>query len=130
MRLPDTAQRNRGNGGGIETGETAEDAARREAEEETGWRPVGPLTRLARFHPSSGLLDQTFSAYLATAAEHVGEPTSVGEAAEVHLYLSTPATRPQAEIPPTLVLTICRAAAWKCLHRAVFSNGVRGFSSS
>jgi 8-oxo-dGTP pyrophosphatase MutT (NUDIX family) len=70
-------------GGGIEAGETPEQAARREAEEETGWRPVGPLTELVRFHPSTGLLDQTFSAFLAGAAEHVGDPTSVGEAAEV-----------------------------------------------
>src|SRR3954452_21063564 len=70
-------------GGGIEPGETAEDAARREVEEETGWRPVGALTPLVRYHPSSGLLDQTFNCFLATEAEHVGEPTSVGEAAEV-----------------------------------------------
>jgi 8-oxo-dGTP pyrophosphatase MutT (NUDIX family) len=70
-------------GGGLEPGETPEDAARREAEEETGWRPVGTLTELVRFHPSSGLLDQTFSCYLASGAEHVGEPVSVGEAAEV-----------------------------------------------
>lgn len=70
-------------GGGLEAGETPADAARREAEEETGWRPLGPLTQLVRFHPSSGLLDQTFTGFLATAAEHVGEPTSVGEAAEV-----------------------------------------------
>jgi 8-oxo-dGTP pyrophosphatase MutT (NUDIX family) len=70
-------------GGGIEPGETPEEAARREVEEETGWRPVGPLTALTRYHPSSGLLDQTFSCFLATDAEYIGEPTSVGEAAEV-----------------------------------------------
>jgi 8-oxo-dGTP pyrophosphatase MutT (NUDIX family) len=70
-------------GGGIEPGESAQDAARREVEEETGWRPVGPMTQLVRFHPSSGLLDQTFTCFLATAAEHVGDPVSVGEAAEV-----------------------------------------------
>jgi 8-oxo-dGTP pyrophosphatase MutT (NUDIX family) len=70
-------------GGGIEPGETPEDAARREVEEETGWRPVGALTPLVRYHPSSGLLDQTFHCFLATDAEHIGQPTSVGEAAEV-----------------------------------------------
>ncbi len=70
-------------GGGIEPGETPEDAARREVEEETGWRPTGDLTPLVRYHPSSGLLDQTFSCFLATEAEHVGEPTSIGEAAEI-----------------------------------------------
>jgi hypothetical protein len=36
-----------------------------------------------RFHPSAGLLDQTFHCYLASDAEHIGAPTSVGEAAEV-----------------------------------------------
>lgn len=70
-------------GGGIEPGETPEQAARREALEETGWRPLGEMTRLVRFHPSAGLLAQTFSCYLATDAEHVGDPTSVGEATEV-----------------------------------------------
>jgi 8-oxo-dGDP phosphatase len=70
-------------GGGIEPGETPEEAARREVEEETGWRPLGPLTPLVRYHPSSGLLDQTFHCFLAGDAEHVGEPTSAGEAAEI-----------------------------------------------
>lgn len=70
-------------GGGIEDGERPVDAARREVEEETGWRPRGDLTPLVRYHPSSGLLDQTFSCFLAKDAERVGEPTSLGEAAEV-----------------------------------------------
>jgi 8-oxo-dGTP pyrophosphatase MutT (NUDIX family) len=70
-------------GGGIEPDEDPADAARREVEEETGWRPVGDLHLLVRYHPSSGLLDQTFSCYLATVAERVGEPTSPGEAAEI-----------------------------------------------
>jgi 8-oxo-dGTP pyrophosphatase MutT (NUDIX family) len=70
-------------GGGIEPGETAAGAARREVEEETGWRPAGDLRPLVRYHPSSGLLDQTFSCFVADDAEYIGEPTSVGEAAEV-----------------------------------------------
>jgi 8-oxo-dGTP pyrophosphatase MutT (NUDIX family) len=70
-------------GGGIEAGETAEQAAAREVLEETGWRPDGPLTPLVRLHPSSGLLEQTFHCFVACGARHVGAPTSVGEAAEV-----------------------------------------------
>jgi 8-oxo-dGTP pyrophosphatase MutT (NUDIX family) len=70
-------------GGGIEPSEDPADAARREVEEETGWRPRGDLQLLVRYHPSSGLLDQTFRCYLATDAEQVGAPTSPGEAAEI-----------------------------------------------
>jgi 8-oxo-dGTP pyrophosphatase MutT (NUDIX family) len=36
-------------GGGVEPGETAEDAARREAEEETGLRIEGPMTMLGLY---------------------------------------------------------------------------------
>ena len=36
-------------GGGVEPGETAEQAARREAEEETGYRVEGPMTMLGLY---------------------------------------------------------------------------------
>jgi 8-oxo-dGTP pyrophosphatase MutT (NUDIX family) len=70
-------------GGGIEPGETPADAAAREVEEETGWRPDGALAPLVRLHPSSGLLDQTFHCFVTRGATRVGAPTSGGEAAEV-----------------------------------------------
>lgn len=69
--------------GGIDRGESAEHAAARELLEETGWRPVGPLTRLYYYHPAAGLLDHTYSCFFGRDAELVGEPTSTGEAAEV-----------------------------------------------
>jgi hypothetical protein len=38
-----------------------------------------------------------------------------------------PRPGPKRKYRPRLVLTICRAAAWKRLHRAVFSNGRRSW---
>lgn len=69
--------------GRLEPGEDPASAARREAREETGWRPEGPLRLLARWHPSTGLIDQTFSAYAAHGAVHEGAPSDPSEAARV-----------------------------------------------
>lgn len=69
--------------GRAEPGEAMADAAAREVLEETGWRPLVPLSLLARWHPSNGLIDQTFSAFLATGAVHEGEPSDPSEAARV-----------------------------------------------
>lgn len=68
--------------GGIDPGETAEQAAIREAAEESGWRPRR-IEHLCSYHPANGLLDQTFHIYIARDAEHLGEPTDVNEAARV-----------------------------------------------
>ena len=68
--------------GGVDAGESIEDAAAREVIEETGWRP-GPMTALVTFHPSNGLSDQTFHTFLASGAEHVGEPEDHFEAERV-----------------------------------------------
>jgi 8-oxo-dGTP pyrophosphatase MutT (NUDIX family) len=63
-------------GGAIDAGEKAEEAAAREALEETGWRP-GPLTRIGSYHPMPGLADQTFHVFLADGATHEREPDGV-----------------------------------------------------
>ncbi|WP_208029649.1 NUDIX hydrolase [Rhabdothermincola sediminis] len=68
--------------GRVDAGESLEQAAAREALEETGWRP-GPLERLASWFPTNGLSDQSFTAYLASGAVHVGEPTDPSEAERV-----------------------------------------------
>lgn len=69
--------------GGVNAGEIPADAARREALEETGWRPVGALRSVTVFHPSNGLSDQTFHIFSCHGAEHVGEPTDPTEASRI-----------------------------------------------
>jgi ADP-ribose pyrophosphatase YjhB (NUDIX family) len=59
--------------GRTDPGESPEQAAMREAVEETGWRPIG-LRKLGAYHPLPGLVDQTFHVFLAEEAEHVGSP--------------------------------------------------------
>lgn len=68
--------------GRLEPGETPAEAAAREVLEETGWR-AGPLTPLARYHPSSGLSDQVFHMFSAAEAEHVGVPVDQFESERV-----------------------------------------------
>jgi 8-oxo-dGTP pyrophosphatase MutT (NUDIX family) len=58
--------------GRVDPGETLEEAAVREAIEETGWRPVD-LGHLGYSHPTNGLMDQRFEYFVASRAEHVGE---------------------------------------------------------
>ena len=68
--------------GRIEPGETPEDAARRETEEETGWRP-GALRPLGAYAPSNGSSDQMFHVFVADGADHIGDPTDFGESERV-----------------------------------------------
>jgi 8-oxo-dGTP pyrophosphatase MutT (NUDIX family) len=63
--------------GGMNPGETAEQAAARETLEETGWRP-GPLRPLVNYHPTNGISDQTFHTFVADGATPVGAPTDIG----------------------------------------------------
>jgi 8-oxo-dGDP phosphatase len=65
--------------GRIEEGETPAQAAAREAEEETGWRP-GPLRLLVASQPSNGSVDSIHHVFHAETAEHVGPPTDASEA--------------------------------------------------
>jgi len=68
--------------GGVDTGETPEQAAARECLEETGWR-TGPLRRLHGYNPSNGLSDQRFELFTADCASYVAAPTDPGEASRV-----------------------------------------------
>ena len=68
--------------GRIDPGEQPIETAARETEEEAGWRP-GPLSPLTSYHPSNGSSDQTFYVFMATEAEHIGEPTDTNEADRV-----------------------------------------------
>jgi len=63
-------------GGRIDEGETPEEAAAREALEETGWRP-GPLRKLFAYFPMNGTADQRFHVFLAEGATYECEPDQV-----------------------------------------------------
>lgn len=70
-------------GGIVAAGETGAEAAMRETEEETGWRPTGAPTLVARFQPMPGMVDTPHEAYLVRGAQHVGDPTDPEEAGRV-----------------------------------------------
>jgi 8-oxo-dGTP pyrophosphatase MutT (NUDIX family) len=61
--------------GAVDQGESLEEAAARETLEETGWRP-GPLRKIGWSFPSTGLMDQRFSYFLAEGATFVEEADS------------------------------------------------------
>jgi 8-oxo-dGTP pyrophosphatase MutT (NUDIX family) len=67
--------------GRVDPGETPEQAAAREALEETGWRP-GPVRHVGTYQPTNGLSDQLFHVFAADGAELVGTPDP-DEASEV-----------------------------------------------
>ena len=98
--------------GRVDPGETLEEAAVREAIEETGWRPQG-LERLGFCHPTNGLMDQRFEYFVASGAEHVGdfertETESIAwfEPEDVHTLIE------EGEIPDGLSVTaLCMAFA-------------------
>lgn len=68
--------------GRVDEGETPEQAAAREVEEETGWRP-GPLRLLVASEPSNGSVDTVHYLFRANAAEQVGPPSDTTEADRV-----------------------------------------------
>jgi len=60
--------------GGIEPGERPDQAARREVEEETGWRPTSSMTPLVYTQPSPGLMTAEHHVFQTESAEYIGEP--------------------------------------------------------
>lgn len=69
-------------GGIVDPGESAAEAAVREVEEETGWRPASAKHVLS-FQPMPGMVDTPHEVYLAHGAKKVGEPTDAEEASKI-----------------------------------------------
>ena len=78
-------------GGIVDEGESAEQTALREVEEETGWRPAG-LRHVVTYQPMVGMVDSPHEIFVGQGAELVGEPTDAEEAGHV-------AWIPLAEVP-------------------------------
>jgi 8-oxo-dGTP pyrophosphatase MutT (NUDIX family) len=68
--------------GRISPGETPAQAAAREVEEETGWRP-GPLRQLARVQPSSGIMDAAHYLHIADGATRTGPAADAFESERI-----------------------------------------------
>ncbi|WP_181785845.1 NUDIX domain-containing protein [Streptomyces phytophilus] len=66
----------------IEEGETPQEAAAREAMEETGWRP-GPMRPLIYAEPANGITDSRHHVFRADSATYEGEPSEKNEADRV-----------------------------------------------
>ena len=67
-------------GGLVEDGEEPAATAKREAEEESGWRPLGEPAHLASFEPMPGMVTAQTDVFMWRGAEKVGEPTDTEEA--------------------------------------------------
>jgi 8-oxo-dGTP pyrophosphatase MutT (NUDIX family) len=72
--------------------EGAEQAARREMIEETGWAP-GNLEHLVTFNPANGSTDLRFVIFGCRTAEHVGDPTDLTEAERIEWVTSAEARK-------------------------------------
>lgn len=62
----------------IEEGETPEQAAARELEEETGWR-AGKIEPIAYAQPANGITDSEHYLFKATHPVHIGAPVELNE---------------------------------------------------
>jgi 8-oxo-dGTP pyrophosphatase MutT (NUDIX family) len=69
--------------GGAQVGETVADAAAREMEEETGYRPSKPLEHILGYYPSYGCGNQRFELFLAE------DPVRVREKLDTQEVIST-----------------------------------------
>ncbi|MFH9651659.1 NUDIX domain-containing protein [Streptomyces anulatus] len=78
-------------GGIVDEGEDADACARREVEEETGWRAAN-VEHVVTYQPMVGMVDSPHEIFVGTGAEHVGEPTDAEEAGRVEWV-------PLADIP-------------------------------
>ncbi|HWG63682.1 MAG TPA: NUDIX hydrolase [Streptosporangiaceae bacterium] len=68
--------------GRVEDGESRIQAAGRECEEETGWRP-GPLRHLLTVQPTPGLSNSEHHVYATTQATQIGDPVDTFESERI-----------------------------------------------
>ncbi len=80
-------------GGIVEAGEDPAEAAARETEEETGWRPAKPLRHLLTFQPMVGMVDSPHLLFVGHGAEQVGTPSLIAEEAGRVEWISLPEIR-------------------------------------
>ncbi|MFC0532071.1 NUDIX domain-containing protein [Phytohabitans kaempferiae] len=69
--------------GSIRRGEAPADAAAREAEEETGWRPMPPIRPLVYTQPSPGLMTSEHHIFRADSATYIGPPKDAFESDKI-----------------------------------------------
>src|SRR5207248_4477178 len=81
--------------GWTDNGEDLIDAARREFEEETGWR-ADHLSKLCSYFALNGISDQQFTVFKAENVVYVGAPTDASESSMVEW-------KPLSEIPRMIV---------------------------
>lgn len=70
-------------GGMVDEGQDAAATAAREAEEESGWRPLGKPEHLVSFEPLPGQVTAPVDVFLWRGAERIGEPTDTEEVGRV-----------------------------------------------
>jgi 8-oxo-dGTP pyrophosphatase MutT (NUDIX family) len=71
--------------GAVDDGETIEQAAIREAVEESGWLPA-TVNEVCRFHPANGVMQQTFHIFVSNDAVDSGQPADCNEAVRVEWF--------------------------------------------
>lgn len=70
-------------GGMVDAREQAAETAAREAEEESGWSPIGEPDHLVSFEPLPGQVRALVDVFLWRGAEQIGEPTDTEEVGRV-----------------------------------------------
>lgn len=70
-------------GGIVEAGEEPAATARREVEEESGYRPTGEAHHLITFQPLPGIVDAPVDVFLFQGVRRIGAPTDTEEAARI-----------------------------------------------
>lgn len=74
-------------GGGVDPGETFEDAGAREVLEETGYRPLGPMTLFGIYHNTSSVTNRDHVAlYVCTKFEKAFDHKGSFEIAEIRWF--------------------------------------------
>jgi 8-oxo-dGTP pyrophosphatase MutT (NUDIX family) len=109
--------------GRIDPREAPAQAAAREVEEETGWRP-GPLRQLARVQPSSGIMDAAHYLFIADGATRTGAAADGFESRRIAWVPLTDA--PKLIAKQEIVSSSTITALLLCLQAADRRNGPAG----